>query len=73
MNTLDGLHMHLDAHFTLTAPPVKYLSSSVRRCRHQYCFRKCDMEEKITYDFDTVISIGTQAEKYDARSNIMGL
>ncbi len=31
------------------------------------------MEEKITYDFDTVISrIGTQAEKYDARQQYYG-
>ena len=31
------------------------------------------MEEKITYDFDTVISrIGTQAEKYDARKQYYG-
>ena len=31
------------------------------------------MEEKITYDFDTVISrVGTQTEKYDARKQYYG-
>ena len=35
VSTLDGLHMHLDAHFTLTAPPVK-LPFVIRETMHKH-------------------------------------
>jgi hypothetical protein len=35
VSTLDGLHTHLDAHFTLTAPPVK-LPFVIRETMHKH-------------------------------------